>query len=819
MREWLEQDVKLALRAVRRNPGFSLLVIAVLALGMGANTALFTAIDRVLLRPLPFPESARLVEIHETAGRSVQWNPVSYPNFLDWRKRSHSFESISYAAIFPRNLRRPGAPAEKLKAAYVSGDFFKTYRVAAAAGRLFNDTEDRREAAPVAVLTRGAWLTRFGSDPAILGKPVTLDSQTFTVVGILPEFPYRREADVYVPVSHGAAIFMLDRRENHNNSSVTARLHPNIPVEQARAELVQIAASLEAEYPGSNKGLSVNVQPLQDVVSGGSRNRLLVLGGAVFSLLLLACVNVANLMLVRASARAKEISVRAALGANPVRVARQLLTESLVLGLAGGVAGVLVARLGVVLLTRLVPGSLAAGLTQPDWRVFLFTALLAVSASLLFGSAPAWHAARLDVQDTLRKSGRGNAVGGSGRLRGALVVAQVTLAVVLVTGAGLFLRSLQKLLGEDPGFRTGGLIAMSVDFPGAETQMGKVPGRYARIAEAVRAVPGVQTAALVNSLPLTGDNSSANIQPEGYQPPTVGQWPAADYRAVSPEYFATMGLPLLRGRLFDRRDGEIPPLAMKDILPWFRSTRFVCVANQAMADRFWPGQDPTGKRFRFGPPAFQGPWVEVIGVVGNTRQKGLDRAPEPMYYMSALLYPWPFQTLLVRTASPPPALLKSMRQAILQADADAVIAEPRTFDDVVAEATSGQRANLRLMAIFAAFAVILAATGVYGVVSFVAGARSQEFGIRMALGAVPEDVLGLVLRQGAALVVVGLSIGLLACLALGRTVEKMLYGIAATDPVTYATAAAVLLLAGIAASAVPAHRATRVDPVTTLRAE
>ncbi len=819
MRDWLEQDARVALRVLSRHPGFSLIAVAVLALGMGASTALFSAIDRVLIRALPFNAPDRLVEIHETAGKANWRNAVSYPNFRDWRERSTSFESLSFAGVYFRTLRRGGAPAERLPAAYVSGDFFRTYRVQAAAGRVFADSDDRVDAPPVTVLTRKTWLNRFGGDPTIVGKTIQLDHQAVTVIGILPDFPYYREADLYMPLAHGVRAFMLDRRENHNNSAVTGRLRPGISISQAQAELSQIAASLAAEYPGSNHGVGVKVEPLHEVVAGGSRRTLLLLGSAVMGLLLLACVNVANLLLVRAATRAREISVRAALGANPFRVVRQLMTESLLLALAGAAAGIFVARAGVVLLTRLVPGSLAAGLGDPDWRIFLFTAVLAVLSSILFGAAPAWHAARLDVQHTLRQYGRGSAAGAPARIRNALVVAQVALAVVLVTGAGLFLRSLQRLLGEDPGLRTRGVIALSLTIPGAETQMARVPGRFVRAEESVRALPGVSSAGLVSAMPLTGANSNANIQPEGYQPPAPNQWPAADFRAVTPGYFSTVGLPLMQGRLFDQRDGVMPPLSLDELLPWFQSTSFVCVVNQAMALHFWPGQNPIGKRFRFGPPSLEGPWVQVVGVVGNTRQKGLHQAPEPLFYLSAYKHPWPEQTLLVRASGQPASISKSLREAIAQADPDMVVGQPRTLDDVVAGSTTARRDGLILMGVFAAFALVLAATGVYGVVAFVAATRGPEFGIRVALGAARADVVGLVLRQGLWLVVSGLLLGTGLCLALGRGIAGMLYGISATDPLVYAGSAAVLLAAGLAAIAIPAFRATQVDPVTVLRSE
>jgi predicted permease len=496
-----------------------------------------------------------------------------------------------------------------------------------------------------------------------------------------------------------------------------------------------------------------------------------------------------------------------------------LLTESLLLGLAGGIGGLFLAQAGVGLLARLVPGPYAATLHQPDWRVFVFAFLLAVAVSLFFGVAPAWHASRCDVQSSLRTAGRGMAVGGSTRLRSLLVVAQVGLAVLLVTGAGLFLRSLQKLLSEQLGFRTDHVLALNLTIPGAETQIGRTPSRFVRLSEAIEQLPGVRAAGLVNSMPLTGANSNANIQPEGFQPPAPNQWPAADYRATTPGYFPTVGLPLLRGRLFDRRDGEMPPLDLKDLLGWFRSADLVCVVNQAMADRFWPGQDPIGKRFRFGPPALQGPWVRIVGIVGNTRQKGLHRAPEPIFYLSAAKYPWPEQTLLVRTSGDPRALAGSIRRAILQADSDIVIAAPRTLEDVVSDSTADRRANLRLMTIFAAFALALAATGVYGVVSFVAATRGQEFGIRMALGAVPADVASMVLKQGAHLILAGLALGLAACLLLGRAISGLLYGVQSTDPLVYAVSAAILLTVGLAASLLPALRSTRVDPVSALRAD
>ncbi len=817
MTGFVSHDVRYAFRNLRKTPGFVAVVCGVMALGIGATSAVFTVVNAVLLRPLPYEQAQRLLEIHESPD-GLNPMPVAYPNYLDWKQESRSFQSMAFAAAFPR-LIPDAVGAQRVPMAYVSGNFFETYRVKAAIGRTFTEAEDSPEATPVAVLDHGYWKEHFGGDPGVIGRPLRTDEEVYTIIGVLPEFNYYRRPKIYVPVSHGFLMFGFKGRENHNAASVTGRLKDGVTIEQARADILQIAARLEKAYPKSNSGLTAHVVSLHESIAGWARKTVLMFFVAVGFLLLLACVNVANMMLARSTSRMKEISIRSALGASQGRIGRQLLTESLILSVGGALIGLVVARIMVPALARLAPDSMAAGLTQPDWRVFAFTAAAGMLAGILFGIAPAVQAMRVDVNHTLKEGGRSAVQSGHPRLRDALVVAQVSIALVLLFGAGLLTRSLYNVMNEDPGFRTSGILTVKVSLPGGSANLGRLCARHGALLDEIRALPGVRNASSISFTPFKDGNSNAVVIPEGYEIPANGNMPSADYRAASPEYFATLGIPILKGRAFAKADGVTPEIDGDKIMEWFGKAEYRVVINQAMARQFWPSKDPIGRRFRFGPPSMNGPMMTVVGVAGDARHVSVERAPGPMLYMSSWMYPFSEQTLLVQTAGDPQSVIPAIRKTILMREAGAAVSEPRALDGVISDASSGRRANLRLMAAFASLALILAALGIYGVIAYSVGQRRQEFGVRMALGATPARLVGSVLGHGARLALVGVAIGIAVSAWLAHLIASMLYGVLPTDPVTLAAVTVLLLIAGLAASAIPAARATRVDPSEALRSE
>ncbi len=818
----LYQDLKYACRSLRIYPIFTCVVCCVLALGIGANTALFTVVNKVLLEPLPFDESERLVDVHETKN-GFNFNP-SYPDFMDWRRMSQSFESLAFALVYRQTL--PGeSGAERIPVAFVSGNFFQTYRIQPVMGRLFADPEDRKGAEPVAVLDQDFWKTRLGADPGILGKTITLEQQVYAIIGVLSDFPYRDHADVFVPIAPAAEQLGMSMREQHMGGSfATGRLRPGVKMDQARAEMRIIAAQLERQYPGSNKGNSADLVSLHESISGRTRHTLSILFGAVAFLLLIACANVANLMLARAVSREKEIAIRVALGAGRGQIIRQLLMESSLLGLLGGFLGILMAPFCVDALIWLVPNSLAPGLASPDFRVICFTFAVSILTALLFGLAPALQSARIDILSALKEGGRTSSQGsGRSRLRSALVTAQVALALMLLVGTGLLVRSLMRMLGEDPGLRTSGVLTLQVTVPGgfAQNFSRRTVLKFEEMVRQVVQLPGVQACGAVSFMPMTGNNSNANLQPEGYIPPS-GNWPSADYHAASPGYFSAMGIPLLKGRLYSASDGEMPESVeggMQGLLNWFRSTRFVCVVNQELARQFWPGEDPIGKRFRFGPPSLQGPWVTVLGVVGNSRPRGLSQAPAPEFYFSPWQRPFDEETIVIRTDGDPAYLAKDVRDRILAVDRNVIISRARTMQQIVRDTTSSQRANLQLMGGFTVLALLLATIGIYGLMAYSVNQRQHEFGIRLALGASPTGLLRLVIGQGTRLAGMGVAIGILFSLIVARVMQGMLYVIRPTDPLTYALVAVLMMAVTLFAATLAARRASKVDPMIALRSE
>jgi putative ABC transport system permease protein len=702
--------------------------------------------------------------------------------------------------------------------AYVTANFFETYGVQAAMGRTFTEADDTPSAPDVAVLDRGFWKDRFGGDAAIVGKTLQLDTRTVTIVGVLPDFPWHREAKVYVPVSNGRISAMLNSRENHNASSVTGRLKRGVTLEQGYADLAAIEARLAKAYPGSNRDLGIHAVSLQEWVSGGSRRTILILFGAVAVLLMLACVNVANMMLARSVSRTREFSVRLALGASQSALVRQLLTECLLLGVGGALLGLLLSKLMLPALSSLVPASIAPRLDASNLAVFSFTALAGIASALIFGVAPAFAASRVDLHHSLKERSASGS-GGHARLRGGLVIAQVSLALVLLAGAGLLLRSLARLLGEDPGFRTEQLLAMNVSLAGGGQDLARLAARFAAMEERIRVLPGIAQVASTSIAPMSNSNSNAQLVPEGFEIRPGVPIPSADYRATSQEYFDTMGIRILKGRVYSKADGVMPAVGLNEVLKWFATANYQVVVNEEMARRLWPGQDPLGRRFRFGPPSMKGALMTVCGVAADTRQRGLDHAPQPMFYMSSWMYPWDDQTFVIRTASDPAALTQALRRTLLAAEPSAVVAEPRTIDGIVREQTVSRRSNLYMMAAFAGLALLLAAIGIYGVVAYAASQRRREFALRIALGATSARVMRSVLGDASKLILAGVAVGLVAAIWLSKLIAGLLYGVKPADPWSYFGAAALLLVSGLAATLGPAWRAAAADPAESLRAD
>ncbi|HEY3169466.1 MAG TPA: ABC transporter permease [Thermoanaerobaculia bacterium] len=807
--ERLLQDMRYGLRILRRSPGFTAVAVVTLALGIGANTAILSVVNAILLRPLGYADPDRLVVmLHK--GR----NPVAPANFLDWRAQSRSFESMGAAEVWSANLTSGGTP-EKLSALRMTPEILPTLGVQPLMGRFFLLSEDEAGRDHVVLLAHGLWKRRFGGDPNVIGKPITLNGEPYAVIGVMPP------GFIFAPFwSTGSEMWApLDlraRAASRESSSlrVFARLKKDVQLAAARQEMAAITATLEREFPGTNR--DVQVIPLQEKVVGGVRPALLVLLGAVGLVLLIACTNVANMLLARSSARQKEIALRAALGASRGRTIRQLLTESLVLALAGGIAGVALGAWSLRILVALAPPFFPRlSDIRLDPRVLVATFLLSLLTGVAFGLVPALQASSVHLQDALKDVG----AAGSGReartMRWIFVAAEVALAIVLLVGAGLMVRSFVALRKIDPGFDPRGVVTMEVSVAGTrQAEIGRRPVLYKEILERFAAVPGVRAAGAINHIPIAGDIWGWPYVIEGRPIPRPGESPVAAYRAVMPGYFRTMRLPILRGR----------DVAPTDTL----GASGVVLVNEFLARRVWPGQDPIGKRIALDGPDDNPSWLTVIGVVKNAVQSNWSTDPDDEVYLSLLQRraliesPHPqeaYVTFVARTDGDPATLVPSLRAAVWGIDRTLPISEVRTMQEIVFHANGRARFQTLLLAAFAAVAALLSAVGIYGVMSYAVSKRTREIGVRMALGADPGDVLRLVVGQGMAVAVAGAGAGLLAALLLTRLISTLLYGVKATDPMTYAGVAALLLAIALLASYLPARRAAHIDPMRALRAE
>ncbi len=812
------QQVRHTVRSLLRTPGFTIVCVFVLALGIGANTAIFSVLNAVLLRPLPFPEAGKLVEISETSAKSTR--SVSYPDFVDWRGQAQTFENIAITSNWPATLAGNG-DAEKVQISYVSGSFLRTLKVQPALGRDFLPEEDRKGGPAVLILSYGFWQRRLGGDPAAVGKRLTLDREPYTIIGILPQsFRYHRAADMYAPFARCIDSYGMETRGNHNNSWVIARVKPQVTLEQAKAEMDSIAARLAAAYPATNTGLGTLVRPLRDVMAGRSRRFVFVLFGAVAFVLLIACANVANLLLARSAVRRKELAIRVTLGATRKRLVAQLLIESVLLAVAGGVLGLFVADTSFQALVRLLPSGFEAGDIRIDTAVLGFSLLVSLLTGIVFGLAPAMQVSGVAISEGLKEGGRQTSGTVRTRLRSALVVAEVAMALVLLAGAGLLMRSFYQLMRVDTGFNPEHVL--SVEFSWPSNPWASAPQLIAfqrDLVERARTLPGVRSAGGVWPLPFGGGGAFAIFYLEGKPVPERGKFPTASQHVATPEYFRAMGIPLLKGRIFTATDGSLPQVSgMKELMQWFQSAQMAVVINATMARRHWPDEDPVGKRFHWGTPERPGPLATVVGVVRDSRDAALDTPAEPRFYLSAYQMPR-ILSLVVRTEGDPATLAGQVRSVVKALNPGVPVTRIRTMEQVVTESMSSRRANMLLLGVFAALAMALAAIGIYGVIGYTVSQRSHEFGVRMALGAARGSVLSMVVGHAALLAVTGVAIGIAGALALTRLLRSMLFGIDANDPATFAAVSLLLIGVALVASYLPARRATRVDPVVALRQE
>jgi putative ABC transport system permease protein len=814
----MREDLRFALRTLLGRPAFTLIAVTTLALGIGANTAIFSVVRAVLLRPLGFFEPERLVKIVGFDRREGTTDNLSPADFFDYQEEATAFARMGahgWVGFF--TIAGGELEAERLGGVNVTAGYFPTLGVQPLLGRLFTADDDLPDSPATVILSHGFWQRRYGSHPDIVGETILLNAQPATVVGVLPS-DYRhiepnpeREAEVFVPYRFDRA---TPNRGGHFIRAV-GRLGPGATLADARVQLETIAARLEQDYPVSNTNQGVHASPLHDAMVRESRPALVLLLWAVGVVLLVACANLANLLLASGSARQRELAIRGALGAGRRRLLRQLLTESVLLGVAGGAAGLMLAFWA----TRALSVLSAAGMPRADavaidLPVLAFAMGLALVTGLIFGIVPAWQLSGGRVHDTLKEGARGQAGSRGGRrIRDVLVGAEIALSIVLLVAAGLLLRSFVALQQVDVGFAQDEVLTMQVAVPTALYEEGEQIPFYDQLIRRVRGLPGVRAAGATNILPLSGNYDGRGIQIED-RPMPAGQAASVQSRSVTPGYFEAMGIPLVGGRGFDTRDTQSAPL--------------VVIVSEAMARRYWPGEDPIGKRVTFNsgiPEDAQqevgGPGSrEVIGVVGDVKHLGLDEAVTPFFYTPHAQQPsYHTMTLIVRGAVPPLTLASSVRHEAAEMDRQVPISQIRTLDAVLAQVTTAPRLRTLLVGSFAALAVLLALVGVYGVVGYVVSQRTREIGVRLALGARASEVLGMLIRQGMVPVVVGLGAGLVCAIMTSRLLVGMLFHVTAVDAATYAGAATGLAAAALGATLMASLRATRIDPIIALRSE
>ncbi len=804
------RDIQYALRACAKNPVFTLICVITIALGIGPNSAIFSIINAVLLRPLPYRDPDRIVMLWESIrSRGFNQIPVSAADLADWKRDSRSFEDMAPAFAIPEyglNVTAGGDP-ERAQAGQAAANFFSVLGVKPLIGRSFLPEEDRPGGDPAVLVSQSFWTRRFGSSPKIIGQRIIIDGVSRNVVGVLPrEMDSLVKVDLWIPIARD---FALDPRDNHN-FGIVARLKPGVSVAQARAELEGIAARLEKQYHGTNQGVGAVVVPMSEMLSGPIRPALMVLLSAVGFLLLIACANVASLLLARGASRSKEIAVRAAMGASRARILRQLLTESVILGAIGGVLGLLLSMWSIrvlrVQLPDFIPRLKDMGV---DSRVLLFSLAVSVLTGVVFGIAPALRASRSELNETLKEGGgKGVSADSSQRARTVLLVGEVALAVVLLTGAGLLIRSFLNVTATDPGFRTDHLLTMQLTLPDAKYHEPHDLANFSKSAiRRIEALPGVHAVGAITVLPARGSLLALRVfvtgfQVEGEPSPLKGQEPTADYRPVTPDFFRTMGIPLRRGRFLDAQDGE--------------GKRRVVLVNETLARRYLNHGDPLSRQLRVG---FGSHTWDVVGIVGDIHMQGREEKVEPAIYLPMDQDPPRQFSLVVHSEADPAGLSAAIRREIQAIDPDQPIADVRMMTEVLSDSLLVRRLSVGMLATFAALALVLATVGIYGLTSYSVSRRTHEIGLRMVLGAGQQNILRLVVWRGMLTALAGVAIGLPVAFMLSRLMRALLFGVTSTDTATFAIVPLVLIGAAALASYVPARRAIRIDPMVAMRYE
>jgi putative ABC transport system permease protein len=796
-----------------KNPGFTLVAVLALALGIGANTAIFSVVNAVLLRPLPYENPGRLMQVWSTsAWRGLTAAPASYLNYRDWREQSQVFESMAAYTDASAAITYADVP-EQINGVGATADLFKVLDAKPLMGRTFVPEDERAGGSHTVVLSYSLWQRRFNADPNIIGKPIKFDGESTTVVGVMPQgfrFPLDAEnPEFWIP---------LDPEQDYNKErganylKVIGRLKPDVTLSQAQSEMTAIGKRLEQQYQDKNAGKGVSVVSLYEEMVSPVRPALLILLGAVGFVLLIACANVANLLLARASTRQREIAIRTALGASRVRVIRQLLTESLLLSITGGVIGLLLAFWGVDFLSAAIPADIPRikemGL---DLNVLAFTTGIAILTGVIFGLVPALQVSKPDLTASLKEGSRGSTEGlRRNRTRSLLVILEVALSLVLLIGAGLLIKSFVYLLNVKPGINPDHVLTANLSLP--PVKYGESPEQSAffqKVIERVEALPNVESAAVILPLPLSGSMMQNILTVDGRPPLAPGERLITNTRLISPDYMRVMGIPLIRGRTFTERDNQDSPR--------------VFVINETLARKYFPGEDPIGKRIKVSVRATgekEDAFGEIVGIVGDVKHRSLDRETDPECYVSYLQIPDPFMTLVVRTKSGDAAgLAASLRTAIQQVDPEQPVYDIMTMNQVLARSIATRRFNMLLLGIFACVALLLAGVGLYGVMNYSVAQRTHEIGIRMALGAQGKDVLRMVVGQGMLFTLIGLGLGLVAAFALTRVMSGLLVGVSTTDPWTFIGVSVLLALVALLACYIPARRAMRVDPLVALRYE
>lgn len=810
----LWQDLRYSARALLKNPGFTIVAVIALALGIGANTAVFSIVNAVILRPLRFENPDRLVMLWETnLSQGLDHSQTSPVIFTDWREQKQVFEDVAVWWYPQVNLTDTGSDPVRVRTIDVTDNFFSVLGVQPMLGRRFLPGEDKRGAEPVAVLSYSLWKDRFDSDPNILGRAIALDGRVYSVIGVMgSDFNYPENMQVWRPLGWDPA--------QHNRAArfmeVVARLAPGVTLERAQADLSALGRRLEQEYPKSNINWGVSLVPLHNEIVGNFRPALLIMLGAVALVLLIACANIANLLLARAGSRQKEIAIRLALGASRARLIRQLLTESILLASIGCALGLLLAYFGGKFLMAFSPIAIPR-LSEIviDARMVSFTVAITLATGIIFGLVPALQASRPDLNQVLKEGGRDSRSSSSGnRIRHALVVSEIAIALMLLIGAGLLLKTFLHLQRAEPGFNPNSVLTFNLQLPGSKyNDWRQVSSFYSRLLDRIRTLPGAQSADATSFLPLDrGRPLKINIV--GQPVPQPGEEPVGQYRPVSRGYFQTMGIPLVEGREFVERDNA--------------DASGVVVINQAMASRYWPNENPLGKRVinttgrQFGPLGRIMPnslEFEIVGVVGNEKNNGLNAAAEPAIYFSHDQFAYRSMSVVVRTAAEPMSLLGAIQNEVWAMDNSLPVSDVKTASDILANSVAQPRFSLLLLGVFAALALLLAAVGIYGVMAYSITQRTREIGIRMALGAARNDVLRMVLKEGFKFALTGIGIGIAGAFLIARVMKSLLYGVSATDPLTYAIVSIILAAVALLACFIPARRATKVDPLVALRYE